>query len=92
MEMRDEVLSSLGSQDMEAMPDRDDDEFYCEDDQLDVEVVLRPGIDTLFSLSAFNNFEMGSMAENPILIDEQQEKRNSAPKTPISERLTQTLC
>ena len=63
-------------------------------DQLDIDAVFRPGIDTPLSLSTFNEFKMGSMAENPILIDEEQDKENSPrlPTTPDSERPTQTPC
>ena len=44
-------------------------EFYWENDQLDADAVLRPGIDTHFSPTAFNDLEMGGSAENPILLD-----------------------
>ena len=67
-------------------------EFYWENDQLVVDVAFRPGIDTPFPLSNFNNFEMGSMTENPILIDEEQGKKISPPPhptTPTSDRPTQ---
>ena len=87
MDMRDEVLSSVGAQDMDTSgyqvsADLDDVEFYCENDRLDVDAVFRPGMDTPFSPSTFNNFEIGSMAENPILIDEEQDKENSPPPPP----------
>ena len=96
--MRDEVLSSVGAQAMDTsgyqVSDVDDVEFYWESDQLDVDAdaVFRPGNDASVSLSTFNDFEMGSMPENPILIDEEQDKENSPPHhptTPVSERPTQ---
>ena len=51
--MRDEVLSSVGAQDMDTSvyqvsADLDDVDFYWENDQLDVDAVFRPGIDTFF--------------------------------------------
>ena len=62
MEMRDEVLSSVGAQDMDTsgyqVSDLDDAEFHWENDQLDVNAVFRPGIDTSFSPSTFNDYEM----------------------------------
>ena len=70
--------------------DLDDVEFYCENDQLDVDAVFRPGIDTPFSPTAFDDLEMGGSAENPILLDEEEDKGNSPPTstTPVSERPT----
>ena len=97
MEMRDEVLSNVGAQDMDTsgyqMSDLDDVEFYSENDQLDVDAVSRQGIDTHFSPSNLNYFEIGLEAENPILIEEEQDKEKSPPRphptTPVSERPTQ---
>ena len=54
-------------------------EIHWEDPDLNMDAVFRPDIDIPFSPSTFNNFEMGSMAENPILIDEEQDKKNSSP-------------
>ena len=76
-EMREEVLSSVGAQDMDtsgyhvpSAADMDDVEFKWENDQLDVEAVFRPGIDTPFSPTAFDDLEMGKGSEeNPILLD-----------------------
>ena len=93
-EMRDEVLSSVGAQDMDTIgyqvSDLEDVELYWENDQLDVDAVFRPGIDTPFSPTAFDDLEMGGSAENPILLDEEEDKENSPPPPPIpiSERQT----
>ena len=88
-EMRDEVISSVGAQDMDTsgyqVSDMDDVEFYWENDQLDVDPVFRPGIDTPFSQKAFDDWEMGGSAENPILLDEEEDKENSPPTTKASE-------
>ena len=91
-EMRDDVLSSVGAQDMDKsdyqVSDLDDVEFYWEIDQLDVDADFRPGIDTPFSPTAFDDLEMGGSAENPILLDEEEDMENSPATTPVSERPT----
>ena len=50
MEMRDEVLSSVGAQDLDTSSyqvyDLKDKEFYWENSQLDMDAVFRRGIDT----------------------------------------------
>ena len=75
MKMRDEVPSSVGAQDTDSnayqVSDLDNFEFYPQNDQLDVDAVFWPGIDSTFSPTAFNNLEMGYSAENPILLDEE---------------------
>ena len=54
MEMRDEVLSSVGTQDMDAngyqMSDLDDVEFHWQNDQMNLDADFRPGVETPFSL------------------------------------------
>ena len=49
--------------------DLDNFEFYAGKDQLDVDADFRQRIDTHISPSTFNDFELGSVTENPILID-----------------------
>ena len=76
--------------------DLDDVEFCWENDQLEAHAVFRPGIDTPLSPSFSNDFEMASMAEKLILVDEEQGKENSCPPppfptTPASERPTLPL-
>ena len=92
-EMKDEVFSSVGAQDIDTSvyqvsADLDDVELYWENDHLDVDAVFRPGVDIPFSPTAFDDSEMGGSAENPILIDEEGEKEISLPPTttPVSER------
>ena len=91
-EMRDEVLSSVSSPDMDAsvyqMSDLVDVEFYWENDQLVVDAVLRPGIDTLFSPATSDNLEIGGSAENPILLDKNKDKENSPSAASVSEKPT----
>ena len=91
-EMRDEVLSSVGAQEgldtsvyHVSSANLDDVEFYCENDQLDVDAVFRPCVDTPFSPTAFDDLEMGGS-----VFDEDEDKENSPPlpKTPVSGRPT----
>ena len=101
-EMRDNLLSSVGSKDgldtsgYQVAADLDDVEFYWEIDQLDVDAVFRPGIDTPFSPTAFDDLEMGISVENPILLDGKEDKEKSPPPTttttPVSERQKQPPC
>ena len=57
MEMREEVLSSVGAQDLDTssyqVSDLEDIEFNWENSQLDMDAVFRPGIDTAFSLTIY---------------------------------------
>ena len=57
---------------------------------MDVDAVFRPGIDTLFSPTAFDDLERGGLAENPILLYEEKDKENSPPPptTSVSKRPT----
>ena len=98
-EMRDEVVLSVGGQEgldasgHQVYANLDDVEFYWKNDQLDVDAIFTPGIDTSFSPTAFDDLEMGGSAENPILLDEGEDKENSPPPTtpPVSERPTRPL-
>ena len=57
-EMQDEVLASVGDHDVSSdfVPsDLDDIQFHCENPNIDMDVVYRPGIDTPFSPSLFEN-------------------------------------
>ena len=86
MDMRDEVLSSVGAQDMDTssyqVSDLEDIEFNWENPQLDMDAVFRPGIDAPFSPTTFDDLLMvdGSV-ENPILLDEEEDKENAPPPT-----------
>ena len=94
-EMSEEILSSVGAQDTDTrgyeLSDLEDIEFSWEDPAVDMDSVYRPGIDTSFSPSIFDDFQMeGSTAANPIIVDDEEDKENSAPATttPESERPT----
>ena len=94
MEIRDEVLSSVGAQDLDTssyqVSDLEDIEFHWVNSQLDMDSVFRPGIDTPFYPTVFDDFLMGDgSVENPIVLDEEQDKENAPPTTPVSERPTE---
>ena len=95
--MRDEVLSSVGTQDLDTssyqVSDVKDIEFNWEDSQLDMDAVVRPGIDTPFSPTTFDDLLMGDgSVENPIVLDEEEDKENAPrPLTPESLRPTEPL-
>ena len=94
MEMRDEVLSSVGAQDLDTssyqVSDLENIEFNWENSQLDMDAVFRPGIDTPFSPTTFDDFLMGDASvENLIVLDEEEDKENAHPSTSESVRLTE---
>ena len=96
MELRDERLSGVGAQNMDTSgcqaSDLEDVEFYWENDRLDADAVFRPRIDIPFSPRAFDDLEVGVSAENPILLDEEEDKENCAPPaTPVFERHNSAL-
>ena len=94
IEIRDEVLSSVGAHDLDTssyqVSDLEDMEFNWENSQLDMDAVFRPSIDTPFSPTVFDELLMGDgSVENPIVLDEERDKENAPPTTPVSERPTE---
>ena len=95
MEMRDEVLSSVGAQGLDTssyqVSDLEDIEFNWENSQLGMDAVFRPGIDTPFSPTTFDDLSMEGSVENPIVLDEEEDKENAPPPptTPESVRPTE---
>ena len=94
--MREELLSSVGGQHTDTrgyeLSDLEGTEFSWEDPAEDMDSVHRPGIDTPFSPSIFDDFQMeGTTAANPMIIDDEEDKENSAPttSTPKFERPTE---
>ena len=72
--MREEVFSSVGAQDTDTrgyeLSDLEDIEFSWEDPAVDMDSVYRPGSDTNFSPSIFDDFQMeGSTAANLIIVN-----------------------
>ena len=85
MEMRDEVLSSVGAQDLDTssyqVSDLEDIEFNWGNSQLDMNAVFRPGIDTPFSPTTIDDLSMEGSVENAIVLDEEKDKENAPPPT-----------
>ena len=92
--MRDEVLSTVGAQDLDTssyqVSDLEDIELNWENSQLDMDAVIRPGIDFPFSPTTFEDLSMEGSIENPIVLDEEEDKENAPPpSTPKSVRPTE---
>ena len=86
-EMRDEVLFSVGAQDLDTssyqVSDLEDIEFNWENSQLDMDSVFIPGIDSPFSATVFDDLLMADgSVENPIVLDEEEDKEISPPPPP----------
>ena len=66
----------------------EDIEFHWDDLDVKMDAIFGTDIKTPFSNAILNHFEMESMAEKPILMDEEQVAENSPPlpTTPLSER------
>ena len=73
------------------MSDLEDIEFNWEKSQMNMDAVFRPGMDTPFSPTTFDDFMMGDESvENPIVLDEEEDKENAPPTTtPESVRPTE---
>ena len=93
MDMRGEVLSGVGAQDLDTssyqVSDLEDIEFNWENSQLDMDSVFRPGIDTPFSPTTLDDFSMEGSVENPIVLDKEEDKEKSPPSTRESVRPTE---
>ena len=91
--MRDEVLSSVGAQDLDTssyqVSNLEDIEFNWKKSQLQIDAVFRSGIDTLLSPATFDDLSIGGSVENSIVLDEEEEKKNSRLSTPESVRPTE---
>ena len=86
IEMREEVLSAVGAQDLDTscyqVSDLEEIEFNWEDSHLDMDAVFRPGIDTPFSPTTFDDLMVGDgSVKNPIVLDEEEDKENAPPPT-----------
>ena len=95
MEMKDEILSCVGAQDLDTssyqLTDLRDIEFNWENSQLDMDTVFRPGIDTPFYPTTFHDLSMGEgSVEKPIVLGKEEDKEDPpAPTTPESVRSTE---
>ena len=95
MEMRDEVLSSLGAQNFSIssyqVSDLEHIDFNWQNSQLDMDPMFTWSNDTPFSPTTFDDLSLEGSVENPIFLDEEQDKQNAPPppSTPKSVRLTE---
>ena len=96
MEIRDEVFSSVGAQDLHTssyqVSHLEVIDFNWENSQLDMDAAFRPGIDTPFSPTTFDDLLLGDgSVENPIVLDAEEDKENAPhPTTPKSVRPNET--
>ena len=94
-EMKDEVLFSLGVQELDTssyqLTDLEGIEFNWENSQLDIDAEFRPGLDTPVSPNTFDDLSMEGSYGNPIVLDEEEDKKNASPppSTPVSVRPTE---
>ena len=91
MEMRDEVLSSVGAQDSDTstyqVSDLETIEFNWENSQLDMDSVFRPSIYTPFSPTKFDDLSLEGSVENRIVLDEEEDEEIAPlPTIPESAR------
>ena len=88
-----EVPDRAGAQDMDNcgydLSDLDYIELFWEKPLVEMGTVFALGIDTLFSPTAFDGLETGRSSENRMLLDEEEDKENSSPKTRLSDSLTE---
>ena len=93
--MRDEVLSSVGARDLDTSSYQvsvlEDIEFNWENSQLDLDAMFRPGIDTPFSPTTFDDLSMEGSVEDPIVLDKNEDKKNAPPTTPVTVRPREPL-
>ena len=94
-ETRNEVLSSVGAQALDTssyqLTDPEDKEFNWENSQLDMDAVFRPGIDTPFSPTTFDDLSTEGSVENPIVLNQDEDKKKAPPlpSTPVFVRPTE---
>ena len=79
----------MGAQDLDTssyqLTNFEDIEFNWGNSQLDL--VFRPGKDTPFFPTTFDDLSMEGSVENPIVLDEEEDKQNAPPpypSTPVS--------
>ena len=95
-EMKEEVLTSAGAQNLDTsgfkLSDLQDTEFCWENPQLELHAVFTAGIDTCFSRTVFNELEMGEEGSSKHLnvLGEEEDKDDAPPKSPKSERPTES--
>ena len=95
IEMRHEVLSSVGAQDLDTSSHQvtnfEDIDFTREISHLHMDALFRPGTDNPFSPITFDDLSMEGSVETPIVLDEEEDKKNAPPppSTPETVRPTE---
>ena len=94
MEKREEVLSSVGAQDLDTSSyqgsNLEDIKFNWKISQFDIDAVFGPGIGTPFSPTTFDDLSMKRSVENLIVLDEEENKENTPPPPSTPESVTPT--
>ena len=90
MEMLEEVLSSVGVQDVDTsgyqVSNLDNIEFYCKNDQLDVDTIVTQWIDTPFCQQCLTNWRWEVEKKTPFCSTMGKGgEKISSPTTPVSE-------
>ena len=91
--MREEVFSWAGAQEKVIsgyeFSDMDDIEFFWENPQLEVGVVFKSRFHSPLPVKTFGCLEIRGFLENAIILDSEEDKRNSPYTTLVSERPNQ---
>ena len=94
MEMRDEVLSSVGAQHLDTSSYQVSDieviEFNWENSQLDIDAVFRPGIDTPFSPTTLDDFSIEGSSENDHCVGRRGRQKECSSSSYNNTRVCQT--
>ena len=92
--MREEVLCSVGAQNSDTssyqLSDLEDIEFNWVNSQLKMDAVFRPGIDTPFSPTTFDDLSKEGSVENPTVLDEEDDRESAPPPPSTPESVTPT--
>ena len=67
------------------LSDLEDINFFHENPQLEIDAVFKPGIDTPFLPTAFDNLGMVGSSEHPMVLDEGEDQEKNLPTSPLSE-------
>ena len=93
MRVRDEVLSSVEAQDLDTssyqVSHLGNIEFNWENSHLDMDAVFRQAWTLRFPQIHLTIYPRGGSVENPIVLDEEEDKENAPPSTPESVRPTE---
>ena len=87
---REKILSRAVAQDVVTsacdVSDLVDVELSWKNPEFEVYAVFWPGIENPIPPRLFGSFQIGGSVENPILLDNEEDKENSPPTSPVPER------